>query len=193
MGRPDRSKERIEQILDAFETCVASHGLEGTKLEMVAQEAGIQRSLIRHYLGNREAVLVAWAQRSIDRYRESLDELVEALPKRKPCIALVDYLFLQSTSGPSDAELALDILIASSDRHDECRSMISDFIQDMVALVADQMATQYPSASRNSRFEIANAIVAMSFCAESLHPLRLPPKHKKAWKKVAKRLVTSLE
>jgi AcrR family transcriptional regulator len=193
VGRPDKSEERIEQILDAFEACVASHGLEGTTLEMVAEQACVQRSLIRHYLGNRDAVLIAWAQRSIDRYRESLDQLVDALPKRKPCRALVDHLFLRETEGPTDAELVLDLLIARSDRHDECRSLISSFIQEMVTLVAGQLVLENTSASRSSCFEVANAIVAMSFCAESLSPLRLPSKHKKAWKKVARQLVASLE
>ena len=41
MGRPNLTEVRTSEILDAFERCVARFGLEGSSLERVAEEAGI--------------------------------------------------------------------------------------------------------------------------------------------------------
>ena len=53
MGRPDLTEVRTAEILDAFERCVARFGLEGSSLERDAEEAGMKRSILRHYIGNR--------------------------------------------------------------------------------------------------------------------------------------------
>ena len=48
MGRKSRAEERRELILAAFERCIAHHGID-VPLEQIADEAGVQRSLIRHH------------------------------------------------------------------------------------------------------------------------------------------------
>ncbi len=51
-GRPSRTEERRLEILEAFGRCVARSGLEATTLEDVAREAGLQRAMIRHHVGD---------------------------------------------------------------------------------------------------------------------------------------------
>ena len=51
MGRKSLANERREQILDAFAIYLRQHGFEGCTLERVAEIAGVQRSIIRHYIG----------------------------------------------------------------------------------------------------------------------------------------------
>lgn len=53
---------RRPQILDAFAACVARYGIDGSTLDRVAEEAGVTRALVRHYLGNRDEVVVALAE-----------------------------------------------------------------------------------------------------------------------------------
>ena len=43
MGRPSIKAERREQILDAYETCVARFGVGGASLEKIAETAGLAR------------------------------------------------------------------------------------------------------------------------------------------------------
>ena len=57
MGRPNLTEVRTAEILDAFERCVARYGLEGSSLERVAEEAGVKRSILRHYIGNRDEMI----------------------------------------------------------------------------------------------------------------------------------------
>ena len=49
--------------------CIARHGLEVSTLDVVADEAGVKRTLIRHYLGNRNKVLRALIECIVERER----------------------------------------------------------------------------------------------------------------------------
>lgn len=57
MGRPSLAVERRRQILEAAIRCIAAHGLAGTTLDGIAEEAGMARGHVRHFAGNREAIL----------------------------------------------------------------------------------------------------------------------------------------
>ncbi len=192
MARPDLSRQRTDEILDAFGACVLSCGLEGTTLEMVAQHAGVQRSLIRHYVGNRDEVLIAWATRSVANYRESLADILRALPRRNRAQRLVDYLFWDDNTRDADSELVMDILIARADQHAECRQLIADFVEDLICQVAEELRLCFPSAPKGRSFGVASTVVAVSLCAESLGPLKLHSKYRKAWKSTAQQLVAAL-
>jgi AcrR family transcriptional regulator len=67
MARPRVADQRQEEILAAFEACVVRQGLEKTTLEDVAREAGQQRSLVRHFAGNRDDLVAALIERMVRR------------------------------------------------------------------------------------------------------------------------------
>ena len=67
MARPRVGDRRQEEILAAFEACVVRQGLEKTTLEDVAQAAGQQRSLVRHFAGNRDDMVAALIDRMVRR------------------------------------------------------------------------------------------------------------------------------
>jgi AcrR family transcriptional regulator len=93
-GRPPRSDERRLQILEAFERCLARNGLEATTLEDVAREAGLQRAMIRHCVGNRDTLVREATEHLAAQYRSraahALDEEGDALDVD----ALLDFFFL---------------------------------------------------------------------------------------------------
>lgn len=78
MGRPSKFEERSEAIMQAFELCVARQGLAATTLNDVAVEAGLPRSLVRYFMGNRDEMvdrlvgrLMARAETSLSRVRDA--------------------------------------------------------------------------------------------------------------------------
>ena len=79
MGRPSLAEQRKEEILDAFGRCVAKFGLEGSSLEKIAEEAGMRRSILRHYLGNRDEMVIALAKKVIGEYRSSTKAFLKDL------------------------------------------------------------------------------------------------------------------
>ena len=82
MGRPNLTEIRSAEILDAFERCVARYGLEESSLERVADEAGMKRSILRHYVGNREDLVQGLAERVVTKYRQNLREFLVAVSNK---------------------------------------------------------------------------------------------------------------
>jgi len=97
MARPSLAAERRDQILDALERCLRRRGLEGTTLDAVAREAGVQRPLIRHYFGNRDELLAAAVARAVARHGREIEAALAERPargRRGRLAALLDHLFL---------------------------------------------------------------------------------------------------
>ncbi|MEM7479305.1 MAG: TetR/AcrR family transcriptional regulator, partial [Planctomycetota bacterium] len=93
MGRPNLAEVRKVEILDAFERCVARFGLEGSSLEHIADEAGMKRSILRHYIGNRDDLVEALAGRVVQKYRGYVDCFVESVSSKNRVNQLIDFLF----------------------------------------------------------------------------------------------------
>jgi len=115
MARPSLAATRREQILDALERCLARDGLEGTSLESVAAEAGVARPVIRHYFGNRDALLAAAVKRAVAAYGADLEDALRALPGEGCLGAFLDYLFLGRFVGNPDRERLFRALFAGLD------------------------------------------------------------------------------
>lgn len=112
MPRPSLVATRRGQILDALERCLARQGLEGTSLESVAAEAGVARPVIRHYFGNRDALLAAAVARAVAAYRADLEDALRALPRERRLGAFLDYLFVGRFVGNPDRERLFSALFA---------------------------------------------------------------------------------
>jgi AcrR family transcriptional regulator len=61
VARPSVAAERRVQIAEATIRCIGAHGYAGTTLDRVAEEAGMARGHVRHFAGNRDAMLVSAA------------------------------------------------------------------------------------------------------------------------------------
>ena len=59
MGRKDLSAKRKEQIVEAFIICATREGLKNATNRKIAEEAGIQHSIIHHYFKDRTEMLEA--------------------------------------------------------------------------------------------------------------------------------------
>jgi AcrR family transcriptional regulator len=104
---------RRDQILDALERCVAARGLEGTSLDAVAAEAGVARPVIRHYFGNRDALLAAAVERAVAAYRAELDHAIAELPAEGRLDAFLDHLFVGDFSRHADRDQLFRSLFAA--------------------------------------------------------------------------------
>ncbi|HEY8588969.1 MAG TPA: TetR/AcrR family transcriptional regulator [Naasia sp.] len=58
MARPSVAAERREQIIDATMTTIAEHGIRGATLDKIADTAGMSRGHVRHFVGNRDKLLL---------------------------------------------------------------------------------------------------------------------------------------
>ncbi|MGI9303924.1 MAG: TetR family transcriptional regulator, partial [Gammaproteobacteria bacterium] len=59
MPRPSLKTQRTGEILDAFQRCIVKYGMQGASLERISEEADMGRTILRHYVGNRDDLIIA--------------------------------------------------------------------------------------------------------------------------------------
>lgn len=62
MARPSIADERREQIIEATLRTIAEHGISSTTLDRIADSAGMSRGHVRHFVGNRDRLLLDTAR-----------------------------------------------------------------------------------------------------------------------------------
>lgn len=174
MPRPSLKEVRTAEILDAFAECVIRYGLDGATLEKISQTAGVKRTLLRHYLGNRDEMIDRLADHVVDGFNRATDALVSALPDSGRLDALMDFLFHEHERSPSDASL-FQALAGASDRYPKIRKGILDFLKKFEEAIADEIARAFPNAQRDQVRVVASGVSSIYFNVESAGPMRPDP------------------
>jgi len=106
MARPSKAGERKQQILDAFERCVVRSGIQGVTLEKVAEEANLPRSLVRHFVGNRDDMVAA----VYDRFMRRVEALWSGKSQNLPSIdEMLEFLVKEAFIGGGVGRLASEL------------------------------------------------------------------------------------
>ena len=192
MGRRDLTEQRTNEILDACERCVARFGLEGSSLDRVADEAGVKRQMIRHYIGNRQDLIHAFAERLMNRYDRDLEWMMTSLPQDGRVDAILELLFPKQASYSAESTLALEALITASSDYPMFRDRLSSYIESLTAHLSRELRAVFPQSTRAQTWAVSYGIVGLCFNQESLAPLGLPPRYLRASRDCARRLVDSL-
>jgi len=165
MGRRSLKAERREQILEAFEQCVAQHGLAGTTLDRVAEIAGLGRPAIRHNVGNRDALIRAALDRIVDHH----ERMHRALPRGVD--ALLRHLFTGAFSGEPDAEDAvLDELFALRHRDPELAERLDEVYRRFQETIARELRAETDATLTDCR-RAAYLIMALAYGASTFSGL----------------------
>lgn len=170
MARPTLKLERRTQILDAFETCVARHGVEGATLARTADEAGLARPLVRHNIGNRDELLNALIDRYLKNSRDKMTALFEALPDDGAVDMLIEWLFDPQYSDAKLVRVASALITASNDNPDLAEKM-RHWLDEFVSSLNDQLAKEFPHADPVKAAAVAAGVTGIYFNVESLYPL----------------------
>lgn len=192
MGRPSIAEERIEQILDGFERCIVQFGLAGSSLERIAKEANVKRSILRHYVGNREDLINALIDRVTRRYTEYIEFMFSGYESYSAEEKILAVLFPEQSYGSMDSVIIVEALIALADKDERCRRLMFDYIEAFVGEVTRVLCLDYPSAGEQRCWDIAYSIVSFNFNQESLVSLKLPDKYVCALRTSTRFLIRSL-
>lgn len=170
MARPSIKDARSKQILDAFEVCVARHGVAGATLAKTAEVAGLARPLVRHNVGNRDDLLDALVERFLEKSEQSTRVWVDALPTENRLVAAVELLF---DPRYSDAQLVQvsNALIAASAGDARLARKMRKWIKDFVAALDALIAAEYPDIDSVRTRTVATGIVGIYNNVEALYPL----------------------
>ncbi len=194
MGRPSLGAERRQQILEAFERCVAEHGLEATTLETVATEAGVQRAAIRHFVGNRDDLIAASVDHLTAKYRDCYAEAIRGLaPAGDRASALLDYLFLGGfvSSLPREGR-ATEALRAAAASDAEARQSLRRMYRTFEDEIAAELRAAHPRAPGPRVRGVAYAVLCLAEESSFLRELGFPVGRARAARDAARALVDSL-
>lgn len=193
MGRKSLANERRDEILDAFERCIVRYGLDGTSLEQIAAEAGVQRSLIRHYLGNRDALINELIDRFTQKYLRQAEEALQGITDPTALIpALLNYLFSAEVEYTRD-EIVMDVLMTASERFPIARQSLARMFEKWIDQLAASLALVYPAAAAGQQRKVAYAILCLCITNEVFMWLGLKRTYNRAARESAEALLRTLE
>ncbi|MFD1373291.1 TetR/AcrR family transcriptional regulator [Actinoplanes sichuanensis] len=174
MGRPSMATERTEQIMQATARCLQKHGLAGTTLERVAEESGLSRSHVRHYVGNRDDLLRAFANWLYTGYEAEFTGKIAAAPDREKLPIAMDYLFSSGFLPIGDDDTVIRELITAGITDDSIRATLQERYLQAVQAVEQALAAEYPRASPGARRSVAYGLWCLALGNSTMAELQLP-------------------
>lgn len=192
MGRPSLASQRKMEILEAFEKCILKYGLDGSSLERIAEEGGMKRSILRHYVGNRDDLVIALAEQVVARYRQEFVGTLLDISGDNRIEQLLQFFFPKSPMETTENVFVLESLIAASEEYPVVGELLTGYIQELVDATSTQLKKGFPNASKNRCWAVAYGLVGICFNHESLAPLKLTAKFAKAARLSARALVDTL-
>lgn len=191
MARPSLKEQRSKEILDAFERCVARYGVEGATLEKTAEEAGLQRSLLRHNIGNREDLLDALVNKYLSESTKALELLEATITEETSPKDFVKYLFDESYSDPQ-AVLVAQALIIAAPSYTGISPRLQQWVEEFTMSIVNILKMLVLNAKASEYRIVAAGIVGIYFNVESLTPLGTMKSFRRDSMKSALRLIESL-
>lgn len=191
MSRPSLKEQRSQQIIDAYETCVARYGVEGATLERIAGEAGLARPLIRHNVGNRDDLMVALLARFERKCEEDTQQLKAALPESDRVQTLMEWLFDASYSDTKTVQVASALVVAAPDNPDVAKQLKS-WLNNFTDFLVSELKAENPGAADEQLYAVATGISGIYSNLEAFSPLNGIDKLRSASKLSAQILVKTL-
>ena len=191
MPRPSLKEERRVEILDAYGRCIARHGVEGTTLEMTADEAGLARALIRHNVGNKDAILDAFVDRFLTGSTASADELFDSLPNDDRVETMISWLFDPRYADLQNVRVS-NALFTAAVEHPSMSKRLRQWTASFTARIERELRDAY-DAPETSIEAVAAGIVAIYFNFETLAPMGNSKGLRTTSERAARLLVSTLE
>lgn len=190
MGRKSLAETRRNEILDAFEDCIIKNGLDYCSLEQIAIHANMKRSIIRHYIGNKDEVLKAMVNRFIRNYQAEIKMGISMLKKEKLITELLKDIFKTGSSQSDDIIIAA--LWAKQEHNSDIKKLLQKFYEELEKLFADTLKHSFPKASKTKINNTAYVLLCLMDSHSSMLALGLRSAKTKTLYKLATKLVEDL-
>lgn len=173
MARPSMAGQRKEEILDALEVCILEKGIQATSLEYLAETAKMKRTILRHYIGNRDEIICALSARWTAAYAQQWQDTLTWLPTNNRADALIDILFSSRSSEHINNTIIGEALFSEAKRLPEIKLDQEKIMAEFTAHLITELISQYPSATSETVELVAVGVYANYLMSESLLPLAM--------------------
>lgn len=171
MARPSNKEARTEEILKAYEKCIARYGVDGATQQKISEVARIARPLLRHHVGNNDSLLESALKRFIIRSRKTNADMYADLIRQTSAQDFLIYLF----SGDLDTECN-DVMIAAAfihaaQTHPNVSDAMSLWLDDFTRMIENSLQAIFPHVCREQVNVISAGVVGIYFNVWSLSSL----------------------
>lgn len=157
MARPSVADERREQITEAALRTMAEHGVSETTLDRIATAAGMSRGHMRHFVGNREDLLVDAARAF---YTPEGGEPA-ILPRDINTLeGTLDYLFGEYFAAATSENSIVLGFVDLSRTMPKIAEVLSSAYLDTETRLEAMLAERYPEANPTARAEVSITILS---------------------------------
>jgi len=192
MGRRSLADQRCGELLDAVQTCLVKYGLAGTTLPRIAEEAGMATSIIRHYLGDKDAVIRAAVERSLHNVRTALTEATAGAPPEQRLAIELDVMFDRRLAVPEINQI-IDELIAASYFDEFTLDQLRDLYRRLQRGLRVSVVAAYPGAAAQEIDVVVHGLLALGHAGATFGWLGFDRAHYRKLRAAADALVATLE
>ncbi|MFR9750896.1 TetR/AcrR family transcriptional regulator [Nocardia sp. 004] len=185
--------QRSEEILAAYVRCIARFGLEGATQERIADEAGVKRPMLRHYLGNREQMIASLTRYVTERFTRETRELEAELASTTTPTDLIDMIFLSQGASEADLFLAYQALIVAADSNPGMREPLVDCFQQFLDAIENTLQRYYPRIPAQRIRAVSQGLAAMYMSMDGFMPLNPPKQWEQDLRAAAAMLMATLD
>jgi AcrR family transcriptional regulator len=191
VGRPSKAVRRRAQILEAMAVVVAREGLAEVTVGKVAEEAGLQRTLVFHYFGDRARLVETFIDEVVGRYG---DLLLLRQPGRS-MEELLDLAFADDLYERRDDLVVWVELVALAARDEAVRERVRRlWTERWLPQIEERLAEARPDAEPEQVASVAYGLICLN---EAYWVFRLQgvesPEHTHQAKAAARVLLGSLD
>jgi TetR/AcrR family transcriptional regulator len=140
-ARSRQGQETLDRILDAALSVFARFGLRGSRLEQIAEEAGLSKTNLLYYVSSKQELYVAALRRILTRWLEPLEALT---PESDPKSAIENYIARKLSDArdfPESSRLfALEIIQGAPHLNALLQGPLSTIVAEKAAIMRGWMA-----------------------------------------------------
>ena len=190
MPRPSLKEARTAEILEAYGRCIARHGVDGTTLEMTADEAGLARTLIRHNVGNKEEILALFVERFLASASQQASMLFDSLPDTQRVETMIDWLFDPAESDPINAGISNALFSAAT--HDMALARrLRNWLDGFTDRIRAELTEAFGASGEDTK-AVATGVVSIYFSVDTLASLGRATRLRRESEAAARLLVSTL-
>ena len=157
MARPSVADERREQIIEATLRTIAEHGISSTTLDRIADTAGMSRGHVRHFVGNRDRLLLDTARAFYSTGEDSPTIIPASIETLEGAL---DYLFGDEFAASSEENAVVLGLVELSRSSPEIAEVLTAAYSSGRARIAEWILDAKPDADAARRESVADAVLA---------------------------------
>lgn len=159
MARPSVADERTRQIIAATIRTIGARGITGTTMDRIAEEAGMSRGHVRHFVGNREDLLRETARYF---YFDGTDG-TSILPAETTTVSdAFDFLFGAEFTAPGSDNAVVFGLVEASRTNPAIAELLVTAYAGTEAAISRMLVAEHPSLPVDACARTAYGIVAIA-------------------------------